>query len=283
MQWIILSLAVIVLILVVIRRTSTFGTDSIIPKQIWTYWNNDELTPVVTKCINSWKKYNPDYKVTIVTPSNLSQYIDFDVKKVEFNDSPARESDIIRLNILAKYGGVWCDASILMTRPFDFETNSNHQFVGYYIEHYTTKPQWPCIEGWFFATVPNGDFVTKWRDSFMSISNFGSVEKYIDDLRSRNVDVQRTDQGMLNYLAINLAAQDAMQTKMNVDTIRKTCVFMSANKGPYKHMYDHGFSNYDAVKSVCEPNQPTLVKFHNHDRKLLDTTPELNCVFNGHE
>lgn len=147
---------VVILILVILRRTSRFGGDSIIPKQIWTYWNSDELTPVITKCIDSWKKHNPDYKITIVTPKNLRQYIDFDVKAVKFNDSPARESDIIRLNILAKYGGVWCDASILMTRPFDFPTNSKHEFIGYYIEHYTTKPQWPCIEGWFFATVSGG-------------------------------------------------------------------------------------------------------------------------------
>ena len=191
MWLVILGLTIVILILVVLRRTSTFGADSIIPKQIWTYWNSDELTPVITKCINSWKKYNPDYKITIVTPKNLSQYIDFDVKAVKFNDSPARESDIIRLNILAKYGGVWCDASILMTRPFDFPTNSKHEFVGYYIEHYTTKPQWPCIEGWFFATVPGGKLVTKWRDSFMSIAKFDSVNDYIADLRQKGVDSRR--------------------------------------------------------------------------------------------
>lgn len=283
MWLLILGLVVAVLLLVVFRRTSTFGSDSIIPKQIWTYWNSDELTPVVTKCINSWKKYNPDYTITVVTPKNLSQYIDFDVKGVKFNDSPARESDIIRLNILAKYGGVWADASILMTRPFDFPTNSKHEFIGYYIEHYTTKPQWPCIEGWFFATVPGGKFITKWRDSFMSIANFDSVGDYLSDLKKRGVDFQNTAKWMLNYLAINLAAQDAMQKGMTEDEIQKTCYFMSANKGPYKHMYEHGWNNYEAVKSVCEPNQPTIVKFHNHDRKLLDTKPELGCVFNGHE
>ena len=283
MWLVILGLAIVILILVIIKRTSTFGKDSIIPKKIWTYWNTDELTPVVTKCINSWKKYNPDYEVIIVTPTNLNKYIDFDVKKVKFNDSAARESDIIRLNILAKYGGVWCDASILMTRPFDFLTNSRHEFIGYYIEHYTTKPDWPCIEGWFFATVPGGKLITKWRDSFMSIAGFDSVNDYLDGLQKKGVDFQKTQWSMLNYLAINLAAQDAMQKGMTVDEIKNTCHFMSANKGPYKHMYDHGWNNYDAVKSVCEPNQPTIVKFHNHDRKLLDTKPELACVFTGHE
>jgi hypothetical protein len=283
MRALILALVIIILIIVVKRRASGFGHDSQIPKQIWTYWNSDELTPVVHKCINTWKKYNPDYRINIITPSNLANYLDFDVKNVKFNDSAARESDIIRLNVLAKYGGVWCDASILMTRPFDFKTNSDHEFVGYYIEHYTRKPKWPCIEGWFFATVPNGRFISAWRDAFMGISKFDSIGDWLSDLRMRGVDFQKTPEYMQNYLAINLAAQEALQQGMDDDVIAKTCHFMSANKGPYKHMYDHGWDNYDAVKSVCEPDQPTLVKFHNHDRKLLDTRPELHCVFDGHE
>ena len=278
-MWVFVLLLVLVIFILILKKTSKFGKDSQIPKTIWTYWNNAELTPVVRKCIDTWKKYNPDYTIIIITPENLEDYIDFDVKKVSFNDSAARESDIIRLNVLAKYGGVWCDASILMTRPFDFKTNSNHEFVGYYIEHYTTKPQWPCIEGWFFATVPNGKFINAWRDSFMRIANFTTVGQWLNDLLQKGIDFQKTPKYMQNYLAINLAAQEALQKSMTEQEIHATCYFMSANKGPYKHMYDHGWNNYAAVKSVCEPNQPTIVKFHNHDRRLLDNNPELHCVF----
>lgn len=278
-MWVFVLLLVLVIFILILKKTSKFGQDSQIPKTIWTYWNNAELTPVVRKCIDTWKKYNPDYTVIIITPDNLMDYIDFDVKKVRFNDSAARESDIIRLNVLAKYGGVWCDASIMMTRPFDFKTDSTHEFVGYYIEHYTTKPQWPCIEGWFFATVPNGKFINAWRDSFMRIANFTTVGQWLKDLRQKGVDFQKTPKYMQNYLAINLAAQEALQKSMTEQEVRATCYFMSANKGPYKHMYDHGWNNYAAVKSVCEPNQPTIVKFHNHDRRLLDNNPELHCVF----
>lgn len=278
-MWVFVLLLVLVIFILILKKTSKFGQDSQIPKTIWTYWNNAELTPVVRKCIDTWKKYNPDYTVIIITPDNLRDYIDFDVKKVRFNDSAARESDIIRLNVLAKYGGVWCDASIMMTRPFDFKTDSSHEFVGYYIEHYTTKPQWPCIEGWFFATVPNGKFINAWRDSFMKIDNFMTVGQWLKDLLQKGVDFQKTPKYMQNYLAINLAAQEALQKSMTEQEIHATCYFMSANKGPYKHMYDHGWNNYAAVKSVCEPNQPTIVKFHNHDRRLLDNNPDLHCVF----
>jgi len=284
-MWFVLVIIGIVILMFVIRRINrtTFKENSIIPKQIWTYWNSDELTPVVTKCINSWKKYNPEYTVNVVTPSNLRQYIDFDVKSIKFNDSPARESDIIRLNILAKYGGVWCDASTLMTRPFDFMTNSNHEFVGYYVDHYNTNHKYPCIEGWFFATVPNGKLATKWRDSFMSIANFDSVNAYLDDLKKKGVDFQKHPPHALDYLAIHLSAQDAMQKGMTHDDIKDKCYFMSANEGPFKHFFKHVSDPYTAVKAVCEPNQPTIVKFVRAHRELLDVLPELDCVFKGHE
>jgi mannosyltransferase OCH1-like enzyme len=34
---------------------------NMIPKKIWTFWNG-EIPNVVNKCINTWKKYNPEYK-----------------------------------------------------------------------------------------------------------------------------------------------------------------------------------------------------------------------------
>ena len=51
-----------------------------IPKIIWTYWNNDTLPEFIEKCINTWKKHNPTYKINVVTPSNLKDYLDIDPK-----------------------------------------------------------------------------------------------------------------------------------------------------------------------------------------------------------
>ena len=58
-MWVfILSLVIVTLLIVLVRRrTSMFGQDSQIPKQIWTYWNDDTLTPVVQKCINSYRDW----------------------------------------------------------------------------------------------------------------------------------------------------------------------------------------------------------------------------------
>lgn len=256
------------------RRVYKFQNHPTIPKRIWTYWNNDTLTPVVQKCIDSWKKYNPTYDITVIQPYNSRDYIDFDVKEIKFNDSPARESDIIRLHVLSKYGGIWCDASILMTRPFDIDVKDYHEFIGYYIEHFTVNQNSPCLENWFFATIPNGRFITAWRDAFMNISNFDTVEQWIQHIRDvKKIHIDGTvPPGLENYLACNLAAQEVLQSTPYISS----CRLLAAELGPYNYWYKGG------LKSVCSPNQRSMIKFTNHERKKLDTTPDLHCVFDDH-
>ena len=52
-----------------------------IPAIIWTYWNNDTIPDIVKRCIDSWAYHNPEYKINVVTPSNLYDYIDINIKK----------------------------------------------------------------------------------------------------------------------------------------------------------------------------------------------------------
>jgi mannosyltransferase OCH1-like enzyme len=74
---------------------------------------------VVEKCVESWKFYNPSYKVVILNKSNCRHYIDDDIDSIKHGkDSMARFSDYVRLCVLAKYGGFWIDASIICHHPF---------------------------------------------------------------------------------------------------------------------------------------------------------------------
>ena len=97
------------------------GTDKI----IWQYWGqgiNENVPPVVLKCFNSVKQYmGDDYKIVIITDENIGEYVDipdFIFQKLRDgnnNFSYALFSDIIRLYLLSAYGGVWIDATILLT------------------------------------------------------------------------------------------------------------------------------------------------------------------------
>jgi mannosyltransferase OCH1-like enzyme len=49
----------------------TFEINTSIPKKIWTYWDNDRLPEIIEKCINTWKKHNPNYEIIVLSKQNL--------------------------------------------------------------------------------------------------------------------------------------------------------------------------------------------------------------------
>ena len=85
---------------------------------IWSYWDGpqDEL---IKKCFKSWYKYLDDWKINILNEKNLDKF--GIIKPNTWSELlPATKSDVIRLNLLYNYGGVWMDASILLHRNFDW-------------------------------------------------------------------------------------------------------------------------------------------------------------------
>ena len=67
-------------------RTEGFSSQSTIPAILWTYWNSNTIPDVVQRCIDSWAYHNPTYEIHVVTPANLYDYIDIDIKDLKFNE-----------------------------------------------------------------------------------------------------------------------------------------------------------------------------------------------------
>ncbi len=85
---------------------------------IWTFWwqGLDRAPESVKKCVNNMKKYSNGHPVIIVTEENWHQYIDLPehiIKKINLGIiSITHFSDILRMNLLNNYGGLWLDAGI---------------------------------------------------------------------------------------------------------------------------------------------------------------------------
>ena len=90
-------------------------------KIIWQYWHQgEENAPlIIQKCLESVKKFHPDYEVKVLSFDNINEYVTlpqkyFDLlaqKKIPI----AIFSDILRLNLLRQYGGIWIDSTIFLT------------------------------------------------------------------------------------------------------------------------------------------------------------------------
>lgn len=115
---------------------------------IWVCWfqGENQMPPLVKSCYNSILKYANTHPVKLITLENYNQYVSIPQyildKQKTGKISYAHFSDIIRVNLLADYGGIWLDATIFLTNKikhwdlsfYSIKQNisNDFQYVSYY-------------------------------------------------------------------------------------------------------------------------------------------------------
>ena len=92
-----------------------------IPKKIHYCWFGKNTIPEdVQRCIDSWKKYMPDYEIIQWDESNynIEENIDY-VQEAYSQKKWAFVSDYARLDIIHKNGGIYLDTDVEVIKPFD--------------------------------------------------------------------------------------------------------------------------------------------------------------------
>ena len=93
--------------------------------KIWFCWlqGEENLPPIVRCCYNSLRENAGHYKIVFIDEKNFSNYVDiaphvmdkFRAGKI----SRTHFSDILRVNLLERHGGLWLDSTILVTEPLN--------------------------------------------------------------------------------------------------------------------------------------------------------------------
>lgn len=89
--------------------------------KIWICWfqGMDNAPELVNKCYRSVIEHNPDKEVVVLTTENLSEYVTFpDFILDKWNEgiiTHTHMTDLLRLELLINYGGLWLDATVLCT------------------------------------------------------------------------------------------------------------------------------------------------------------------------
>lgn len=91
-----------------------------IPKIIHYVWlGRGEKSEKIKKCIESWKKYLPDYEIKEWNEDNFPmEYNDF-FKQAYENKKWAFASDVVRLYALYTEGGIYMDTDVEVYKPLD--------------------------------------------------------------------------------------------------------------------------------------------------------------------
>lgn len=102
-----------------------------IPKTIHYCWFGESPLPAsVKKCIKSWKKYCPDYKIIEWNESNFDIQCNYFCKKMAEEKKWAFISDYARLKIVYEYGGIYLDTDVELIRTLD-ELLKYNAFMGF--------------------------------------------------------------------------------------------------------------------------------------------------------
>lgn len=137
-----------------------------IPKIIHYVWfGGKELPPIAQKCIESWKKYLPDYEIKEWNEQNFDVTVNQFCNEAYKAKKYAFVSDFIRIYVLYNYGGIYMDVDVEVIKPFDEEFLNCESFSGYETQN----------------TIPTGIMGSqKGQKFFEKILEFYEKERFIN-------------------------------------------------------------------------------------------------------
>ncbi|WP_293298917.1 capsular polysaccharide synthesis protein [Pedobacter sp. UBA4863] len=145
---------------------------AVVPKIIWLYWDDETMTSTTVQlCINQIKNLHPDYQINLLNRVNMMDFLP--TFPSELLKKPSNfVSDMIRLMLLEQHGGVYLDATVLLSKRLDWSLAMQQQDHGeavlYYTEENTRDEKYPMIETWFIAAVPQSKFIKAWRNEYQN-------------------------------------------------------------------------------------------------------------------
>jgi hypothetical protein len=141
-------------------------------KVIFIYWAQKFINApiVVKKCLLSWKLKNPTWEIIELNDDNLSEYINIeeeipDIQKK--NITKTSYSDIIRIFLLAKHGGCWCDATTFCNQSLDIWLNKNisTNFFGFELKSDR------MLSSWFLYSEKHNYIIQEWKRNVIEYVN----------------------------------------------------------------------------------------------------------------
>jgi hypothetical protein len=136
-----------------------------LPKIVWMLWLQgwSQAPDIVRACLQTWKYHNPGWEIHALTNSSIPEFLDVTEVLSPIAGKPVQHealSDVIRIALLERYGGVWADATVYCLKPLDAwlpEKLSSGFFA------FAKPVPDRMLSSWFFAASKGHYIVQQWR------------------------------------------------------------------------------------------------------------------------
>lgn len=238
-----------------------------IPGIVWIYWDSEKKSYLVELCIDIIKGMLPEYTIRVLDKKTISNYISID----ELSDEIliAHKSDYIRLKLLQKYGGVWIDASIILTKNLDWLMGkiATGQVFVFYSDECTLDFEKPITENWFIIADKNNKFISDWLSELKVCFQSNDSDCYYDFIKENKSIMQSIPN--ISYLKTYVAASYVLS--------KKKYNILCLNSGSTGHYYNYNYisNSFLIALSLClRPAStiyvPEIIKLTNGTRKWLE-------------
>ena len=101
-----------------------------IPKIVhYTWFSNDEMSPKIKACIESWKNVLPDYELRLWDMDSIKNIDSEFLREALSVKKWAYAADFVRLYALYNEGGIYLDTDVMVYKSFD-DLLENQTFIG---------------------------------------------------------------------------------------------------------------------------------------------------------
>lgn len=137
---------------------------------IWMCWLQgfDNAPLIVRRCVESIQQNIPDKKVILVDANSIAEYIempDYILNKWKKGIiGNAHFTDLVRLELLLKYGGYWIDATVLCTDASVLKYLDKEPLFMYSFYYFGFNPEIMTLNNWFIHSCTNNNILALLRE-----------------------------------------------------------------------------------------------------------------------
>lgn len=187
-------------------------------KIIWQYRGQgieaSNMPEIIHICFNSVDKYKGDYTVIRLSDTTISEYIDLPdfVRQKRENQAFTRTffSDLLRVALLSTYGGVWLDATILLTDNLPNKYAEMDFFMFQRSDEEKHKKYWENVYAYYFDWHPQ--FKVKMLSSILFAKK---GDKVIISLQDLMLYYWKTQDTLFDYFVFQILFHELINGKLS--------------------------------------------------------------------